>query len=63
MFGSVEKFTDFQEWLAACTDYGFSISEFETNSDEYSFKQNGAVIAYWDRKLGIGAVSVEHDFV
>jgi len=62
MYGATEKFSDFKEWLAACTDYGFGISEVETTEKEYTFKQGGDVVAYWDRELNIGAVSLEFDF-
>lgn len=62
MYSTTEKFYYFNEWLDACLDCGFVLSEIVSTEKEYTFKRGGDVVAYWDRELNIGAVSLEFDF-
>lgn len=53
------KFNDFEDWLDACVDYGFRLSEIKEDNEEYWFEIDGFKLAYWDRKNKFGFVMYE----
>lgn len=53
------KFTDFEDWIDACLESGFEISDLKENKNEYYFEAAGFMIAYWDRKEKFGFINFE----
>jgi hypothetical protein len=53
------KFDTFSEWLTACCDVGFTMNDITEDVNQYTFKIDGNVVAYWDRSINTGFVTQE----
>lgn len=48
------NFDDFQDWIDACIDTGFKLTDLLETTELYSFEAGGFQVAYWDRQLKRG---------
>ena len=53
------KFSTFKEWIDTCVECGFNPADVTEDNNTYEFRKDGDLLAYWDRKLKLGAISQE----
>lgn len=52
------KYTQFSDWINQCVDYGLRIENIKEQYNEYCFKKDDCVVAYWDRQQHIGYICI-----